>query len=45
MIPHHDGAINISRAILKYTNNQEVKSMAQNIIKKQTSDSKEMSKI
>jgi uncharacterized protein (DUF305 family) len=45
MMPHHDGAISISRAILKYTNNQEVKSMAQNTIKKQTADRKVINKL
>jgi len=45
MMPHHDGAINMSHSILKYTSNPEVKQMAQNIIKKQTAENKEMSKI
>jgi len=45
MMPHHDGAINMSNSILKYTSNPEVKQMAQNIIKKQTAENKEMSKI
>lgn len=42
MMPHHDGAINMSRAISRYTNNSEVKQKAQSIIKKQTQDMKKM---
>ncbi|WP_069999497.1 DUF305 domain-containing protein [Cellulosilyticum sp. I15G10I2] len=45
MIPHHDGAINISRSILKYTPNEEVKQMAQNTIKKQSDEIREMDQL
>lgn len=40
MIPHHEGAINMSKAIIKYGTNDDVKKIAQNII---TSQEAEMS--
>ena len=45
MMPHHEGSINISRSILRYTSNSEVRKLAENIVKKQTDESKEMSKL
>lgn len=45
MMPHHDGAINMSLNILRYTNNLEVKQMAENIIKKQSTEIREMDKL
>lgn len=45
MIPHHDGAVNMSRAILRYTNNADVRKMAEETVKKQTAEIKEMNKM
>ncbi len=45
MIPHHEGAVNMSRSVLKYTDNTEVKRMAENTIKKQAEEIKETEKL
>jgi uncharacterized protein (DUF305 family) len=45
MMPHHEGAINIALNILRNTSNPEVRQLAQNTIKMQTADSKEMSNL
>ncbi len=41
MIPHHQGAIDASEILLKYSNNQKVRSQAQAIIKEQKAEIKE----
>lgn len=45
MIPHHMAAIEMSENILKYTNNSELISIADGIIKEQTESIKNMQKI
>ena len=45
MIEHHKGAINSSKTILKYTNNAEIKEIANNIIKLQDDEIKRMQQI
>ncbi|MCF7917735.1 DUF305 domain-containing protein [Candidatus Gracilibacteria bacterium] len=35
MIPHHQGAIDMAQIVLKYGKNEEIKTLAQNIIKAQ----------
>lgn len=45
MLPHHQGAIDMSGSIMKYTDNAEVKKFAEDTIKKQTADMKEMRKL
>lgn len=37
MIPHHEAAIDMAKNILKYTDNAEIESLSQSIIKEQTS--------
>ena len=36
MIPHHQAAISMARSILEYTDNNQIASIAQNIISEQT---------
>lgn len=43
MIPHHEAAIQMSKNILNYTDNSTIKTLAKNIIEKQTKDVKQMS--
>jgi len=38
MIPHHEGGINMAKAIIKYGSNPEVKRIAENIITSQSSE-------
>lgn len=45
MIPHHKAAIEMSENILKYTENKELKNIAENIISEQTESIKNMQKI
>lgn len=45
MIKHHEMAIHMAEIILKYTDNQEVIDMANNIIKMQTGEIKQMKEI
>ncbi|MEH6943288.1 DUF305 domain-containing protein [Bacillus sp. JJ722] len=45
MIPHHEGAINMASNILNYTNNEEVKAIAQKIITVQQAQLKEMKQL
>ena len=45
MIPHHQGGISMSENILKYTKNDEVKSLANSIIKEQKCDISKMEKL
>lgn len=45
MMPHHQGAIDMSCSLLKYTDNADVKKLAEDTIKKQTAENKEMSKL
>ncbi|MGL4773147.1 MAG: DUF305 domain-containing protein [Clostridium sp.] len=42
MIPHHEGAIGMSEAILKEANDNDVKKLAQNIISEQNNEVKTM---
>ncbi|WP_455661064.1 DUF305 domain-containing protein [Pradoshia sp.] len=42
MIPHHEGAINMAANILKYTDNNELKAIAQHIIDTQQKQVNEM---
>ncbi|WP_197096548.1 DUF305 domain-containing protein [Paraclostridium sordellii] len=35
MIPHHEGGIDMAKAIIKYGNNEDVKKIAQNIVTSQ----------
>lgn len=45
MIPHHQAAIEMSENILKYTNNQQLKSIANRIISEQTKSIENMQAI
>ena len=45
MIPHHKAAIEMSENILKYTENKDLKNIAENIILEQTESIKNMQKI
>lgn len=45
MIPHHQGAISMSEDTLKNASQQNIKKMAQDIIKKQTKEVSELEKI
>jgi uncharacterized protein (DUF305 family) len=38
MIPHHQGAIDMSKALLKYGKNEELKQLARNIIANQAEE-------
>lgn len=42
MIAHHDGGINMSRTILRYTNNNAIKQTAQSIMRRQDGERQEM---
>jgi uncharacterized protein (DUF305 family) len=42
MIPHHQGAIDMARAELKYGHNEELKRLAQNIVTQQQHEISEM---
>jgi uncharacterized protein (DUF305 family) len=42
MIPHHQGAIDMSKELIKKTNDPEVKAFAQKIIKDQQAEIKQM---
>jgi uncharacterized protein (DUF305 family) len=42
MIPHHQGAIDMARAELKYGHNEELKRLAQNIVTQQEHEISEM---
>ncbi|RDU64707.1 DUF305 domain-containing protein [Helicobacter sp. MIT 14-3879] len=45
MIEHHKGAIDSAKLILEYTQNQDIKNIANNIIKTQQDEIKEMGKL
>ena len=42
MIPHHQGAIDMSKAVLKQTNDPKIRAMAEKIVKDQSSEIREL---
>ncbi|WP_230203716.1 DUF305 domain-containing protein [Bacillus massiliigorillae] len=45
MIPHHEGAVKMASNILNYTNNEELKAIAQNIVTSQQKQLEEMKQL
>ncbi len=42
MIPHHQGAIDMSKAVLKHSKDPKIRAMAENVIKEQSKEIREL---